>query len=137
MAVATEPLARANGWTSASSEPQQPDLTSIPSLPLFLEAKKHASKTPDKIAIVDRSKGQSFTYRQLLADVSAVKRWLLEELALESTGDLQERRIAFLIPNGYDYVVTQWAVWAAGGVSVPLCKRPEPSHSLIRCGICF
>jgi long-subunit acyl-CoA synthetase (AMP-forming) len=126
MAVATEPATHASGKPSASEsqqQQQQPDLTSVPSLPLFLEAKKHASNNPDKVAIVDRTKGQSFTYRQLLADVSAVKKWLLEELDLGLTGDLQERRIAFLIPNGYDYVVTQWAVWAAGGVSVPLCMR--------------
>jgi acyl-CoA synthetase (AMP-forming)/AMP-acid ligase II len=97
---------------------QSPGTASIPSLPLFLEAKKHATNNPDKVAVVDRIKGQSFTYCQLLADVSATKKWLLEEL---TTGDLSERRIAFLLPNGYDYVVVQWAVWAAGGVCVPLC----------------
>lgn len=53
--------------------------------------------------------------------MSALKRRILEELALQAVKDLEERRIAFLVPNGYDYVVTQWAVWAAGGVCVPLC----------------
>ncbi|KAF9883843.1 hypothetical protein FE257_002734 [Aspergillus nanangensis] len=96
-------------------------LTSIPSLPLFLEAKRHAQETPDKIAVIDTTKGQSFTYRQLLADTAALKKRILHDLNLTETEDLDERRIAFLTPNGYDYVVTQWAVWAAGGVCVPLC----------------
>ena len=95
-----------------------PGATSIPSLPLFVEAKRHAITDNKKVAVIDRTKGESFTYRQLLSDVSEKKKWLLEHLSL---ADLDERRIAFLIPNGYDYVVMQWAVWAAGGVCVPLC----------------
>jgi acyl-CoA synthetase (AMP-forming)/AMP-acid ligase II len=93
----------------------------IPSLPIFLEAKKHAENTPDKIAVDDASKGQRFTYGQLLADAATMKKVILEELGLADTGSLEEGRIAFLTPNGYDYVVVQWAVWAAGGVCVPLC----------------
>ncbi|CRG86582.1 Acyl-CoA synthetase family member 3, mitochondrial [Talaromyces islandicus] len=91
---------------------------SLPSLPLFVQAREQATSDPAKVAVVDRTKAQDFTYRQLLADVSTTKRWLLESL---SVSDLDERRIAFLVPNGYDYVATQWAVWAAGGVCVPLC----------------
>lgn len=110
--VVTTVLLRSRG----ASKPLE--ITSIPSLPLFVEAKKHATTNSKKVAVIDRTKGESFTYRQLLSDVSQKKRWLLEHLSL---GDLDERRIAFLIPNGYDYVVMQWAVWAAGGVCVPLC----------------
>ncbi|EED16945.1 peroxisomal AMP binding enzyme, putative [Talaromyces stipitatus ATCC 10500] len=95
-----------------------PEITSIPSLPLFVAAKNHATTDSKKVAVIDRTKGESFTYRQLLSDVSEKKKWLLEHLSL---ADLDQRRIAFLIPNGYDYVVMQWAVWAAGGVCVPLC----------------
>lgn len=113
--VITVALLRGHG---ASSPP--PETTSIPSLPLFVEAKKHAT-TDYKVAVIDRTKGESFTYRQLLSDVSIKKKWLLDHLSLP---DLGERRIAFLIPNGYDYVAMQWAVWAAGGVCVPLCRRP-------------
>lgn len=105
---------------------------SIPSLPLFLEAKKHAENTPDKIAVDDASKGQQFTYRQLLADAATMKKDILEELGLADFGSLEERRIAFLAPNGYDYVVVQWAVWAAGGVCVPLCMYQTQSG--IGCG---
>lgn len=76
---------------------------------------------PEKVAVIDTTKGQRFTYGQLLEDAAALKQTILSGLDLTGTGDLDERRIAFLTPNGYDYVVIQWAVWAAGGVCVPLC----------------
>ncbi|KAF3399611.1 Acyl-CoA synthetase family member 3 [Talaromyces pinophilus] len=110
--VVTATLLRGRGASNL------PGVTSIPSLPLFVEAKRHATTDSKKVAVIDRTKGESFTYRQLLSDVSEKKKWLLEHLSL---ADLDEKRIAFLIPNGYDYVVMQWAVWAAGGVCVPLC----------------
>lgn len=77
---------------------------------------------PDKVAVVDTTKGQEFTYGQLLEDAAALKETILKALNLTASRDLEERRIAFLTPNGYDYVVIQWAVWAAGGVCVPLCR---------------
>lgn len=110
--IVTAALLRGRG----ASNP--PGITSLPSLPLFVEAKKHSTTDSKKVAVIDSTKGESFTYKQLLSDVSERKKWLLEQLSL---ADLDERRIAFLVPNGYDYVVMQWAVWAAGGVCVPLC----------------
>lgn len=93
-----------------------------------MQANAFAQNTPDKVAVVDATKGQEFTYGQLLADAAALKKVILEELGLTEIGNLEERRIAFLTPNGYDYVVTQWAVWAAGGVTVPLCMfTPHPA----------
>ncbi|OJD10834.1 hypothetical protein ACJ73_09681, partial [Blastomyces percursus] len=105
-------------------------LASIPSLPLLLAARSHAQKDARKIAIVDTAKAESFTYAQLLADVSSLKQRVLESLKLVPTGDLEERRVAFLTPAGYDYVVCQWAVWAAGGVCVPLCTT-HPTKEII------
>ncbi|KAA8651311.1 hypothetical protein EYZ11_002597 [Aspergillus tanneri] len=99
-------------------------LMAIPSLPIFAEARRIAQDYPEKVAIVDATKGQRFTFGQLLADASALKKQILERLKLTETADLAERRVAFLVPNGYDYVATQWAVWAAGGVCVPLCMLP-------------
>lgn len=118
--VMTVPVVTAALLRSRGASSPQPEITSIPSLPLFVRAKKHATTDDKKVAVIDRTKGESFTYRQLLSDVSEKKKWLLEYLSLP---DLGERRIAFLIPNGYDYVVMQWAVWAAGGVCVPLCRH--------------
>jgi acyl-CoA synthetase (AMP-forming)/AMP-acid ligase II len=104
---------------------------SLPSLPLFLEARKHASE-PEKIAVIDKTKGQPFTYRQLLSEVSQLRELLLDAAAKGSSKtDLEEHRIAFLVPAGYDYVVCQWAVWAAGGVCVPLCMCRSNSLLLV------
>lgn len=36
--------------------------------------------------------------------------------------DLDQDRVAFLFPSGYSYVTSQWGIWAAGGVSVPICN---------------
>jgi acyl-CoA synthetase (AMP-forming)/AMP-acid ligase II len=96
----------------------------LPSLPLFLAAQQHAKNDAGKVAVIDATKQESFTFTQLLEDAAALRKQILELLGLTATGDLEERRIAFLVPNGYDYVVTQWATWAAGGVAVPLCKLP-------------
>lgn len=130
-ALVSVPLITSSLRNRRTKEQQQ--LNSLPSLPLFLEAKKYAEKNPGKVAVDDMAKGQEFTFGQLLADAGALKQKILEDLGLTETGDLAERRVAFLVPNGYDYVVTQWAVWAAGGVCVPLCMRQTIRDSLRHC----
>lgn len=102
----------------------------VPSLPIFVAAQQHAQANPDKVAVIDATKKESFTYVQLLEDAAALRKQILEYVGLTASGDLDERRIAHLAPNGYDYVVTQWAVWMAGGISVPLCMyRIDLAHS--------
>jgi malonyl-CoA/methylmalonyl-CoA synthetase len=52
---------------------------------------------------------------------------------LDGSGDLHEKRIAFFIPAGFEYVAVQWGVWRAGGVAVPLnvsAAEPETEHVL-------
>jgi acyl-coenzyme A synthetase/AMP-(fatty) acid ligase len=127
VALGTTTAPRRNRWWW---QRQSLNLHSLPALPLFLTASEHALRDADKIAIIDKTKGQCFTYRQLLADVAALKLQLLHELHRALTGDLEERRVAFLVPSGYDYVVTQWAIWAAGGVCVPLCMSNECARTL-------
>ena len=105
----------------------------LPSLPIFLAAQQHAQNDSAKIAVIDTTKQQSFTFTQLLEDTAILRKKILELLGLTASGDLDERRIAFLVPNGYDYVVTQWAIWAAGGVCVPLCMSLRLlMHALFR-----
>lgn len=101
----------------------------VPSLPIFVAAQQHAQNNPEKPAIIDATKQESFTYVQLLEDAAALRKRILEQAGLTASGDLDERRIAHLAPNGYDYVVAQWAVWMAGGVSVPLCTRHGRAYS--------
>ncbi len=48
------------------------------------------------------------------------------ELIPRGLDDLSERRVAFMCPPDAAYVVSLWAIWRAGGVTVPLCAaHPE------------
>src|SRR5207245_11486645 len=39
---------------------------------------------------------------------------------------LAEARVAFLAPAGFRHVATQWGIWRAGGVAVPLAVSHPP-----------
>lgn len=74
----------------------------------------------NNIAIVD-SAGM-FTYRELRQTSAEIASHLLNHHQ-----DLQEQRVAFLIPAGFEYVATLWGIWQAGGIAVPLCiSHPRP-----------
>lgn len=78
-------------------------------LPLFARACDHAGR----IAVV--APEGVFTYRDLLEASGAAANRLLA-----GREDLQEARVCFLVPPGWDYVAVQWAVWRSGGIAVPL-----------------
>ncbi|MEH2200275.1 acyl-CoA synthetase [Nostoc sp.] len=85
-------------------------------LPLIIRAEEHS----EKIAITTTD--GSFTYRDLLHTSSQIATNILQ-----NAEDLQEERVAFLIPPGFEYVATQWGIWRAGGIAVPLCvSHPRP-----------
>lgn len=92
-------------------------------LPLIERAKEYGNK----IAIASLTLGiatteGSFTYHDLLQISAKIATNLLD-----NTKDLQEQRVAFLIPSGFQYVATQWGIWRAGGIAVPLCvSHPQP-----------
>ena len=68
------------------------------------------------------------TYSDLLRASSRVAVGLLQ-----GEGDLGEKRVAFLLPGSFEYAATQWGVWRAGGVAVPLslsAAEPEIEHVL-------
>ncbi|KAI8052137.1 AMP-dependent synthetase and ligase [Syncephalis plumigaleata] len=48
---------------------------------------------------------------------------VIDVIFIYKSSDLEQQRVAVLCPSGYSYVVAQWAVWAAGGVFVPLCVQ--------------
>lgn len=85
--------------------------------PLFTSARRHVSRT----AVV-AAEG-SFTYQQLLDASGRGARRLLRCARAE---DLREQRVAFLVPPGWHHVVTQWSIWRAGGVAVPLALMHPP-----------
>ncbi|MHB1193619.1 MAG: acyl-CoA synthetase [Longimicrobiales bacterium] len=78
-------------------------------LPFFAHALDHAGR----IAVV--APEGVFTYRDLLEASGAAANRLLA-----GRDDLQEARVCYLVPPGWDYVAVQWAIWRSGGVAVPL-----------------
>lgn len=79
-----------------------------------------ATRWPDRIALGDDH--GTHTYGQLL---EASRRGAAR--LLDGRPDLDEGRVVFMVEPSYGYVVTQWSVWRAGGVAVPLClTHPEP-----------
>ena len=95
-------------------------------LPLITHAQEHN----EKIAIV--TDDGAFTYRDLLHTSSQIATYLLQDAE-----DLEEQRVVFLIPSGFEYVATQWGIWQAGGIAVPLCishPRPELEYVITNSG---
>lgn len=58
------------------------------------------------------------------ADLSRLSRFVALNL-LGGKTSLVERRVAFLVPPGFECAAVKLGIWAAGGISVPLC----PAHS--------
>ena len=80
-----------------------------------------AKQFKGKTALV--SNGSPYTYEHLLASSENVATNLLQ-----GKSDLNEARIAFLVPPSFEYTTVQWGIWAAGGIAVPLCElHPLPS----------
>lgn len=82
---------------------------------------QRAKNYRNRIALI--SNGTSFSYSQLLEATDNVAANLLDEKK-----DLNEARIAFLVPPTFEYTAMLWGIWAAGGIAVPLCVlHPLPS----------
>ena len=67
------------------------------------------------------AEGASRSYGDLTAGSRLRGRHLLTAAGVT---DLEGARVGFLMEPGSEYVVTQWAIWRAGGIAVPLC----PDH---------
>ena len=94
-------------------------MTGVPADSLPLVA--HAAQLADRTAIVmgDRQ----FSYRDLLEQSGRVATSLLD-----GRSDLQEARVAFAVPPGFEHVVIQWGIWRAGGIAVPLAVMHPPAE---------
>lgn len=87
----------------------------------MIELIKRAATFPNRTAIVANQ--TAYSYQQLLDTSDSIANYLLE-----GKTDLAEERVVFLIPPSFEYVATQWAIWRAGGIAVPLCTlHPLPS----------
>jgi malonyl-CoA/methylmalonyl-CoA synthetase len=78
-------------------------------LSLVARARGHGDRT----AII--ASDGTFSYHDLLDASARVAACLLAQ-----RDDLAEARVAFLVPPGFHYVATQWGIWRAGGIAVPL-----------------
>jgi len=65
------------------------------------------------------------------ADLLEASRATAERL-LGGRLDLEEARVAYLLPPSFAWVATQWGIWRAGGVAVPLAvSHPPPEWEYV------
>lgn len=87
------------------------------SVKIVARAQRHGTRA----AIIDGEGSLSYAELLILAGNAATH-------LLAGSPDLAEARVAFLTPPGRDYVITQWGLWLAGGVAVPLCLTHPPAE---------
>ncbi|CAI4218680.1 unnamed protein product [Parascedosporium putredinis] len=88
--------------------------STLPKLPLFDAIARH---NPDSTLAVHSLSGRTFKYGELLGDVCKARNKFQQAAGKE---DLNGDRIAFLVENSYDYVVTLLAAFAARAIAIPL-----------------
>ncbi|KAJ8125252.1 hypothetical protein O1611_g8385 [Lasiodiplodia mahajangana] len=95
----------------------------LPKLPLFDAISRH---DPTSTAVAHCLSGRSFKYGELLPDVCRAR-----DQVYEAAGktDIRGERIAFLVENSYDYVVTFLAILASRAIALPL-SPPFPAPEL-------
>lgn len=89
----------------------------MPDLPFIARARSFA----DRIAF--RTPEASHTYQQLLDRSAEIASALLGD-----QNDLQEARVALLVSPGVEYTASQWAIWRAGGIKLPICLSATESE---------
>jgi malonyl-CoA/methylmalonyl-CoA synthetase len=90
-------------------------------LPIVARVEAHRERT----AVVARE--GSFSYGDLL-DASACVAASLRA----GRKDLEEMRVAFLVPPDFAHVAVQWGIWRAGGIAVPLAvSHPPPELDFV------
>jgi len=85
----------------------------------------------NKIALVDA--GTQYCYRDVNAHIERFATGLLA-----GNNDLNEERIAFLIPASLDFVTALHGIWRAGGIAIPLntaSAEAELEHFLSSAGV--
>ncbi|TGJ87807.1 hypothetical protein E0Z10_g920 [Xylaria hypoxylon] len=95
----------------------------LPKFPLFDAISRH---DPNSTVAAHCLSGRSFKYGELLPDVCRARDQIYE--AAGKT-DIRGERIAFLVENSYDYVVTFLAILASRAIALPL-SPPFPPPEL-------
>jgi len=100
--------------------------STLPRLPVFEAIARH---DPNSTVVVHSGSGRRFKYGELLGDVCKTRNRLYEAAGKD---DLNGERVAFLVENSYDYVVTLLAILAARSIAVPLSPAfPAPELQYI------
>ena len=89
------------------------------------------SQSNQRTALIDGD--AQYSYRQANAGIDRFAAGLLN-----GKKDLEEERIAVLIPAGLDYVTALHGIWRAGGIAIPLnvaAAEPELEHYLANAGV--
>jgi len=97
--------------------------STLPRLPIFEAIAKH---DPQSTAVIHSASGRRFKYGELLKDVADGKDRLVREAG---GGSAEGQRIAFLVENSYDYVVTLLSILGAHSIALPLSPA-FPAHEL-------
>jgi malonyl-CoA/methylmalonyl-CoA synthetase len=82
-----------------------------------------ARATLHRDAVAFRTAKSTHSYQELLdrsADLAAA--------LLGKEDDLEEARVALLVPAGFEYVAAQWGIWRAGGIKLPICLSATESE---------
>ncbi|KAF2964640.1 hypothetical protein GQX73_g8940 [Xylaria multiplex] len=95
----------------------------LPKFPLFDAISRH---DPNSTVAAHSLSSRSFKYGELLPDVCRTRDQIYE--AAGKT-DIRGERIAFLVENSYDYVVTFLAILASRAIALPL-SPPFPAPEL-------
>ncbi|KXT04283.1 hypothetical protein AC578_7942 [Pseudocercospora eumusae] len=91
----------------------------------FTEAiQKH---DPNTTAVVHSLSGRTFKYGSLLQDIALRKEQILSETG-KSEDSIAGERIAFLVENSYDYVVTLLTCLASNAIALPLAPSFPPGE---------
>ncbi|KAK6581131.1 hypothetical protein PZA11_006619 [Diplocarpon coronariae] len=88
--------------------------STLPRLPIF---EAIASHDPHSTVVIHSASGRRFKYGELLKDVVEGRDRLIKEAGASS---VDGHRIAFLVENSYDYVVTLLSILGANSVALPL-----------------
>ncbi|KAI4123276.1 MAG: hypothetical protein LQ347_006218 [Umbilicaria vellea] len=88
--------------------------STLPKLPVFEAIAGH---DPQSTVVIHSTSGRRFTYGGLLKDVAEAR-----DKLRQAAGDtkMDGQRVAFLVENGYDYVVTLLSILGSNSIAVPL-----------------
>lgn len=101
----------------------------FPNEPQFKRLVQHCLESPDQVAVYDEGFGIVASYEQLLRDIEATRRLLVNSLPRSmfdtDQGIISKDQtlfVATLAPGNYEFLVAALAILATGGALVPLSE---------------